>query len=357
MNSNEQNNILFHPLKIGDILIPNRIVMAPLTRQRSNDLRIPNDLMAEYYSQRASAGLIISEATVVDAKGVGYKRTPGIWNKDQTEGWKKITDAVHRKNGKIFVQLWHVGRISDPELLDGDIPVAPSAVKPKGLVSLLRPERPYVTPRALETQEVKDLVNKFRLAAINAKEANFDGVEIHAANGYLIDQFLQSSTNLRSDEYGGSLQNRARFLLEIVDALIPIWGAGKVGVHLAPACDSHDMGDAHPEETFSYIAKELGKRKIAFIFTREIQDTKYLTKTIKKEFGGVVIANQGLTTEAAVNTIKTGLADAAAWGKYFISNPDLVEKIQNQIDFTPFKPEYFYTDGPQGYTDYPRYKD
>lgn len=346
------STILFQPLTLGEVTIPNRIIMAPLTRQRAGEKRIPNDMMRDYYMQRASAGLIITEATSVDPMGVGYKDTPGIWNEEQIQGWKKITEGVHSKGGKIFMQLWHVGRVSDPMYLNGKTPVAPSAIAPRGHVSLVRPEKPYVVPRALEANEVKQLVQTYKQGAINAKEAGFDGVEIHAANGYLIDQFLQSTTNQRADEYGGSVQNRARFLLEIADALIEVWGAGRVGVHLAPAMDSHDMGDANPKETFGYVAREIGKRKMAFLFTREGQRDNYLTTYLKKEFAGVVIANQGLSAEQAEHLIQEGVADAVSWGKYFISNPDLPEKIRNGIPFTAFDPETFYSEGPKGYVDY-----
>lgn len=346
-------SVLLTPLKIGDIEIKNRIVMAPLTRQRAVDRRSPNVLMRNYYAQRSGAGLIISEATSIEPMGVGYVATPGIWSKEQINGWRLITSGVQAKGGKIFLQLWHVGRISDPELLNGAKPVAPSAITPAGHVSLLRPMRPYVEPRALSTQEVKELVQTYKQAAINAKEAGFDGVEIHAANGYLIDQFLQSSTNLRSDQYGGTLENRARFLLEITDALVEVWGAGRVGVHLAPRGDSHDMGDANPKETFGYVARELGQRNIAFIFLRESQGEGYLTPYIKQEFKGVVIANEGITPELGEQLINDGSADAISWGKLFISNPDLVERIKVKAPFNEFNTNTFYTHDEQGYTDYP----
>lgn len=348
------SNILFESLKVGDLTLPNRIIMSPLTRQRASEGRIPNEMMAEYYGQRASAGLIISEATIVDPMGAGYADTPGVWSSEQIEGWKKITSSVHSKGGRIFLQLWHVGRISDPEFLKGEKPLAPSAIPAAGHVSLLRPKRPYVTPRAIETEEVEQIIEKFVQGSKNAKTAGFDGVEIHAANGYLIDQFLQSKTNQRTDQYGGSVENRARFLLEIVDGIIDVWGPGRVGVHLAPASDSHDMGDDNPTETFGYVAKELGKRDIAFIFTREGQREAYLTAHIKKQFGGVVIGNQGLTPELAENLIESGVIDAAAWGKYFISNPDLVERIRSNVPWAEFNMETFYIGGSEGYTTYPR---
>lgn len=349
-------SVLLSPLKIGDIEIKNRVIMAPLTRQRAVDARTPNVLMRNYYAQRASAGLIISEATSIEPMGVGYVATPGIWSREQINGWKLVTSGVQAKGGRIFLQLWHVGRISDPELLNGAKPVAPSAIKPEGHVSLLRPVRPYVEPRALSTQEVRELVQTYKQAAINAKDAGFDGVEIHAANGYLIDQFLQSSTNLRNDQYGGPLENRARFLLEITDALIEVWGAGRVGVHLAPRGDSHDMGDANPKETFGYVARELGKRNIAFIFLRESQGDGYLTPYVKQEFKGVVIANEGISPELGEQLINNGSADAISWGKLFISNPDLVERIKVKASFNEFNTNTFYTHDEQGYTDYPSLK-
>ncbi len=345
-------SVLFQPLQLGAITLKNRIVMAPLTRQRAPDERIPNELMKEYYVQRASAGLIISEATAIAPMGVGYVATPGIWSQEQIQGWQQITSALHAQGAKIFLQLWHVGRISDPSFLNGRPPVAPSAVTAAGHVSLLRPKRPYPRPRALETDEVKDVVQTYRQAGVNAKLAGFDGVEIHAANGYLIDQFLQTKTNLRQDEYGGPVENRARFLLEITDELIDVWGADRVAVHLAPRCDSHDMGDDNPKETFGYVARELGRRQIAFIFLRESQGEGYLTPYLKQQFGGVVIANQDLTTEQAEALIRTGQADAVSWGRLFISNPDLVERLKSKAPLNPYNTETFYSPGAQGYTDY-----
>ena len=234
---------LFEPIKMGDLLLPNRIIMAPLTRCRANVGRVPNDLMVEYYRQRASAGLIITEATSVSPMGVGYPATPGIWSDEQVAGWQKITTAVHQAGGRIMLQLWHVGRISDPHYLDGALPVAPSAIAAQGHVSLLRPKQAYVTPRALATEEIAGIVDAYRLGAQNAKKAGFDGVEIHGANGYLLDQFLQDGSNQRTDQYGGSIENRARLMLEVTDAVVSVWGAGRVGMHLAPRADAHSMGD------------------------------------------------------------------------------------------------------------------
>ena len=344
---------LFEATKLGDLTLKNRIVMAPLTRSRAGVERIPNALMAEYYGQRANAGLILTEATVVSAQGIGYAETPGIWSKEQVEGWKLTTEAVHQKGGIIFSQLWHVGRISDPLFLNGGVPVAPSVVTPKGHVSLVRPEKSYVAPRALALSEIPGIIEDFRKGAENAKLAGFDGVEIHGANGYLPDQFLQTSTNHRTDEYGGSIENRARFLLEVVDAAISVWGANRVGVHLSPQGDANDMGDANPKETFGYVARELKKRKIAFIFLRDKQGENHLTPFLKKEFEGTVIANEGLTPELAEKTIQDGHADLVSFGKLYISNPDLPERIKNKIPFTELNFSTLYAKGPTGYTDYP----
>ncbi len=347
---------LFTPIKVGDLTLPNRIIMAPLTRSRAGESRVPNEMMAQYYSDRAGAGLIISEATSICPMGVGYAQTPGIWSTEQIEGWKKVTSAVHEKNGRIFLQLWHVGRVSHPLFLKGELPVAPSAIVLKGQVSLVRPQQAFVTPRALSTEEIPQIVDTYRKAAHNAKEAGFDGVEIHAANGYLIDQFLQDSTNHRSDQYGGSLENRARFLLEIVDAVISVWGPGRVGVHLAPRCDSHDMGDSNPLQTFSYVAKALSERKIAFIFARERQGEGYIGDQLKQTFKGVYIANQELTQTMAEQLLQTEKADAVAFGKLFIANPDLPERFFLKAPLNPVDAETFYVGGNHGYNDYPRYE-
>jgi 2,4-dienoyl-CoA reductase-like NADH-dependent reductase (Old Yellow Enzyme family) len=348
---------LFKPIKLGDLELPNRIVMAPLTRSRAGDERIPNVLMALYYSQRAAAGLILTEATSVVPEGVGYAGTPGAWSGEHTQAWRKITDAVHAAGGRIFLQLWHVGRISDPVFLDGKPPVAPSAVAAKGHVSLLRPERPFVTPRALARDEIQTLVGEYAAAAKRAKDAGFDGVEVHGANGYLPDQFLQSGSNLRTDEYGGSVENRARFLLQIVDAVTPIWGAGRVGVHLSPRSDSNGISDSNPAETFGYAATELGKRKIAFLFLREAQGENYQTPRLRQLFGGPLIANQGLTFEKASELIRRGDADLAAFGQLFIANPDLVERFKGGKPLNRPDPTTFYGGGPKGYVDYPRYEE
>jgi 2,4-dienoyl-CoA reductase-like NADH-dependent reductase (Old Yellow Enzyme family) len=344
---------LFDPIQVGALSLRNRIVMAPLTRCRSSEGRVPNELMAEYYHQRASAGLIISEATSVCPMGVGYPDTPGIWSDAQVEGWKLVTKAVHDAGGTILLQLWHVGRLSDPMYLDGKLPVAPSAIAAQGYISLVRPKKTFVTPRALELDEIPGIVEDFRRGAANAKAAGFDGVELHGANGYLLDQFLQDSTNKRTDAYGGPIENRARLMLETVDAAISVWGADRVGLHLAPRGDAHNMGDSNPAATFGYVAREAGKRKIAFICARESLDDPRQGPMMKKEFGGVFIANQQLTQETGEMLLAKGEADAIAYGQLFIANPDLPLRFAKHAPLNTPDPETFYAQGTQGYTDYP----
>jgi hypothetical protein len=344
---------LFDPITLGSLSLKNRIIMAPLTRSRAGVSRIPNDLMAQYYAQRAQAGLILTEATSVHPMGIGYANTPGIWSSEQVEGWKKTTKAVHELGGKIVMQLWHVGRISDPMFLNGEQPVAPSAIQPKGHVSLVRPEKPFVTPRALLTSEIQSIIEAYELGAKNAKLAGFDGVEIHAANGYLIDQFLQDGANKRSDQYGGSIENRARFLMEITDAVCFVWGADKVGVHLAPRGDAHDMSDSNPIALFEYVAQELGKKKIAFLFVREYLGEDSLGQTLKKAFGGAYIANEKMNFEMAQNLLDTEMADAVAFGLPFIANPDLVKRFTEGAPLNEVNFATLYAEGALGYTDYP----
>jgi len=345
---------LFDPLVAGDLKLPNRVIMAPLTRLRA-DLpgHVPNALMAEYYGQRASAGLILTEATPVTPWGVGYEGVPGIWTAEQTEGWKAVTKAVHERGGRIALQLWHVGRISDPYFLNGQPPVAPSAIAPAGHVSLLRPERPYVVPRALERHEIAGVIEDFRKGAQNALEAGFDGVEIHGANGYLLDQFLQDKSNTRTDDYGGSVENRARLHLEVTDAVSSVWGASRVGMHLAPRGDSHDMGDSDLAGTFGYLAGELGKRKIAFLCAREHEADDSLGRRLKAIFGGTYIANEGFTQQTAEKAVADGWADAVAFGRQFIANPDLPERFRAHAPLNEARPATFYGRGAEGYTDYP----
>jgi 2,4-dienoyl-CoA reductase-like NADH-dependent reductase (Old Yellow Enzyme family) len=344
---------LLEPIQVGDLLLPNRVLMAPLTRCRASAGRVPNSLMRDYYVQRASAGLIISEATSISPSGVGYPNTPGIWSPAQVQGWKRITEAVHAAGGRMFLQLWHVGRISDPSYLDGALPIAPSAIAAKGHVSLLHPRRSFVTPRALEAREIPGIIEAYHQGAQNAQAAGFDGVEIHGANGYLLDQFLQDSTNHRADDYGGPIENRARLMLEVADAVISVWGAQRVAMHLAPRGDSHDMGDSNPAATFGYVARELGKRRLAFICARESIGPNRLGPELKRLFGGIYVANEAHTRHTAEQLLRAGEADAVAFGKLFIANPDLPRRFALDAPLNTPVPETFYAPGPLGYTDYP----
>ena len=347
------SSVLLTPLKAGAFNLPNRVIMAPLTRCRSSAGRVPNDLMATYYRQRASAGMILSEATSVDPMGVGYPDTPGIWSGEQVAGWRKITTAVHGEGGLILLQLWHVGRVSDSSYLNGAQPLAPSAIAAKGQVSLVRPLKDYETPRALDSAELPGIIAAYRLGAENAQRAGFDGVEIHGANGYLLDQFLQDSTNRRTDDYGGPIENRARLMLEAVDAAIGVWGADRVGLHLAPRGDAHDMGDSDPAATFGYVARETGHRGLAFLCAREHHKAPALGPKLKQEFGGVFIANEQFTQETAEAAIAAGEADAVAWGQPFIANPDLPQRFREGLPLNEPQQQTFYAKGPEGYTDYP----
>jgi 2,4-dienoyl-CoA reductase-like NADH-dependent reductase (Old Yellow Enzyme family) len=344
---------LFEPLKVGDITLRNRIVMAPLTRQRSGAARTPGPMVAEHYAQRASAGLIISEATSVTPLGVGYADTPGIWSEEQVAGWKLVTQSVHDAGGLIFMQLWHVGRISDPIFLAGQPPVSASAVAAKGHVSLLRPTRPFPVPRPLSVAEIAEVVAAYRIGAENAERAGFDGVELHGANGFLLDQFLQDGVNRRDDDYGGSIENRARLMLEAVDAAVSVFGPGRVGLHLSPRGDLYDMGDSNLSATFGHVARAIGERDIAFLMTRERLGTDSLGPQLRAQFGGVYIANEGLDFASAQALLDNGAADAAGFGKLFISNPDLVERFRRDAPLNVWKEETFYTPGPEGYVDYP----
>ena len=348
---------LLQPLTIGNMRLPNRVVLAPLTRCRTGKDRVPTRLMQQYYMQRATAGLLITEATCVSPQGVGYHGTPGIWSDEQVAGWRAVTDGVHSLGGRIFLQLWHVGRISDPEFFDGRKPVAPSAVTPAGQVSLLRPKRAYVEPRALETDEVPGIVEDFRRGAENAKRAGFDGVEVHAANGYLIDQFLQDKTNKRNDRYGGSIENRMRFLLEIVDALLTVWSPEQIGVHLRPRMEEHDMGDSNPTALFGSVAAALGRRNLAFLFIREIWGVDSQLPNMKKQFGGAVIANELMSRADGDRLISAGHADAVAFGRDYIANPDLVDRFILGAPLNKPEPSSFFMGGAHGYVDYPRLTD
>jgi len=341
---------LHEPVRIGAWKLPNRIVMAPLTRCRSSEGRVPNAMMAEYYKQRSSAGLILAEATSISPQGVGYPDTPGLWSTEQVEGWKLVTRAVHEAGGRIIAQLWHVGRISDPHYLNGGQPVSSSAIAAPGHVSLLRPQKPYDTPRALELREIPGIIEDYRKAAENALAAGFDGVEIHGANGYLPHQFLNDRINQRTDSFGGSIENRARFMLEAVDAAIAVWGADRVGLHLSPNPDD----DSDPVATYGFIAREATARGIAFLFVREpLAADPRVSKTIRKSFTGAFIANQELTKEEGEQLLASNEADAISYGRLYIANPDLVERLAIDAPFNEPDASKFYGGGREGYLDYP----
>lgn len=352
-------NKIFSPTKVGAISINNRIIMAPLTRCRTDKNRVPTPLMAKYYGQRASAGLIISEAVCISPSAVGYPDTPGIWSDEQIKAWKKVNDEIHKDGGKIVCQLWHVGRISHSELLAGKAPVAASAVKPKGNVNLLRPVREFETPQALDINQINEILAAYKRAAINAKLAGFDGVELHGANGYLPDQFLADNTNLREDEYGG--KNKSRFLLEALDELIKVWGSEFVGLHISPQGLSNDIRYDNPTETFGNLAIELNKRKTAFVFVREPMDKsisiKPLLPLIRKNYNGLIMVNDGYDFTNAEKVVNQNLADAVSFGRAYISNPDLVARFQNNKALNNLDSEKLYgvflEDKALGYTDYP----
>lgn len=359
---------LFEPLKLGAITIPNRIIMAPLTRMRSKQPgNIPHELNAKYYAQRASAGLIISEATQISQQGQGYPGTPGIHSKEQVAGWKLVTDAVHKNGGRIFLQLWHVGRISHrSHQPNNQLPVAPSAIKPSGgIFSADWKEVAFETPRALETNEIAGIVADFKKGAQNAKDAGFDGVEVHGANGYLLDQFLQDGSNQRTDNYGGSIENRARFLLEVVDEVVKVWGSNRVGVRLAPYGTFNDMKDSNPVALFSYVLKELEKRNLAYVHLIEprsssaggsdenIASAPDTAEIFRKSFKGNLISAGGYKPQDAAEAVKSGKADAIVFGRLFISNPDLVERIKQNAALNKYDRSTFYGGAEKGYTDYP----
>jgi N-ethylmaleimide reductase len=359
---------LFDPITVGDVTLKNRVIMAPLTRMRSKQPgNIPHELNAKYYQQRASAGLIISEATQVSQQGQGYPGTPGIHSDDQVAGWKKVTEAVHGAGGKIFLQLWHVGRISHrSHQPNGELPVAPSAIQPSGgIYSADWQPVAFETPRALETAEIAGIIADFRRGAENAKKAGFDGVEVHGANGYLLDQFLQDASNKRSDQYGGSIENRARLLLEIVDQAIAVWGAGRVGVRLSPYGTFNDMSDSDPVKLFSYVLEQLGSRGIAYAHLVEPrsslaggQDSVVTeapeTRTIfRKSFKGTLISAGGYVRDEALKAVESGTVDAVAFGRLFISNPDLPKRLELGSELNSYDRQSFYGGAEKGYTDYP----
>ncbi len=348
---------LFDPVKIGSVELKNRIVMAPLTRSRAAAGFVPGLLAPLYYAQRASAGLIISEATQIMQQGQGYFDTPGIYNDAQVAGWRKVTEAVHAKDGKIFLQLWHVGRISHSSFQPGGaLPVAPSALAASGEVRNASGEKvPYETPHALTMDEIGEIIAQYGKAAELAKQAGFDGVEVHGANSYLIDQFLRDGVNLRTDEYGGSVQNRARFLLEATAAVVDVWGGDRVGVRLSPRAETENLKDSDPVQTFGYAADALNRFSLAYLHTREphVTDGTDVTPRLRGIFHGPLIINQQFTQETAAQAIESGAADMVAFGVPYIANPDLVERFKANAPLNEPDKATFYGGGERGYTDYP----
>ncbi|MGI8788065.1 MAG: alkene reductase [Pyrinomonadaceae bacterium] len=348
---------LFDKLKIGNTELENRIVYSPMTRSRADDAGVQPDYAAEYYAQRATAGLLITEATNVSPMAKGYVRTPGIYMPEQIESWRKITDAVHARNGKIFMQIFHTGRIALPDFLpDNQQPVAPSVVKAKGQNYTDDGMKEFVEPRELTTEEVKSTIKDFAKAAKNAIEAGFDGVEIHGANGYLVHQFLGTNTNQRTDEYGGSDENRARFLLEVADAIAAEIGAEKLGLKISPTVPFNDMKDANAKEFYPYIIEELNKRNLAYLHVgfEETPETDInWHKFLRPLFDGVYFANGGFTEEKGEKFLQENFADAIVYGKLFLANPDLPKRFKSGAELNHWNADTFYTPGKKGYTDYP----
>jgi N-ethylmaleimide reductase len=349
---------LFTPLELGPLVLPNRVVMAPMTRSRAGAGNVPSALAVEYYVQRASAGLIVTEATQVSPQGVGYPGTPGIHDDAQVEGWRRVTGGVHDAGGLIFLQLWHVGRISHPSLQPGGaLPVAPSAIAGEGEVYTASGLQPFVTPRALETDEIPGIVAQFEDGARRALAAGFDGVEIHGANGYLIDQFLRDGTNRRTDRYGGSLENRARFLLEVTEAVAGVWSAGRVGVRLSPLGTFNSMSDSDPARTFGFAAAALGRYGLAYLHVveggHESAEGPFDWAGLKRRFNGPYMANGGYDPTRASAVLAAGRADLVSFATPYIANPDLVERYRLDAPLAAADPATFYGGDHRGYTDYP----
>ena len=363
MPAKEEIN-LFSSIQLGVYNLPNRMVMAPMTRLRAFG-GIPQPLMAEYYSQRASAGLIVTECTMVSPLSNGYIDCPGIYNSEQINGWKQITKAVHAKDGKIFLQLWHSGRVAHPALLNGELPVAPSAIAGTGQLHTPVGKVDLATPRALENQEIPEIVEQFRTCAKNAEIAGFDGIELHGAFGYLIDQFLQDGSNHRTDEYGGSSENRARFLLEIVEAVTSVWGGNKVGIKLSPSNTFYGMKDSNPQATFSYVIEALNPFNLAYIHLMEPNEVDLATREVlnpvtplfRPIYQGTIITNGGYDKEKGNAILTSGNADLVSFGKLFLANPDLPQRFELDAALNEPNPRTFYgrgqEDAEKGYTDYP----
>lgn len=354
---------LFSPVKLGAIALKNRMVMAPLTRNRSSNEGVPNDLNVTYYAQRASAGLIITEATPISAMAHGYPLLPGIYTDAQVAGWKKVTQAVHAKGGKIVIQLWHVGRISHPSLLPNQaLPVAPSAIKPAGKAVTYEGLQDFVTPRALMREELPAIIQEYEHATRCALAAGFDGVEVHSANGYLLDQFLRDGTNHRDDEYGGSMENRARLLMQVVQAVVAIAGDDKVGVRLSPVNPFNDMQDSNPQAMFNYVTQQLNAYKLAYLHVVEGgihsggETQPFDFAEMRRLCNSAYMANLAYDKARGNAAISSGHADAVAFGVPFIANPDLVERYQHDWPLNEADSNSFYGGTEKGYTDYPFYQ-
>jgi N-ethylmaleimide reductase len=345
---------LFTPVQVGSYTLSNRIVMAPMTRSRADDAGVPTELVTVYYGQRASAGLIISEATNVSAMGKGYVRTPGIYTDAQVSAWARVTNAVHERGGRIFAQLWHCGRISHPSLLPGNVlPVAPSPIKAAGQTWTATGLQDFVTPRALTVPEIAGVVEGFRHATRLALEAGFDGVELHAASGYLPEQFLSSGTNHRQDEYGGSVQKRCRFVLEVLDAMVAEAGGNRVGIKISPEMGFNDISDAAPQETYGYLVEQLHGLNLAYLHVALFGAKVDYHALLQPCFKGAYFAGGGLNRESAEQLLVANRADAAVFGTAFIANPDLPERLRQGAPLNEPDKSTFYTPGAMGYTDYP----
>ena len=358
---NQQTQSLLSPIELGSISLKNRVIMAPLTRNRAGEGLAPTDMNVEYYRQRASAGLIITEATLISAQGIGYPNTPGIYSKAQIEGWKKVTKAVHAEGGKIVLQIWHCGRVSHSSMLPGGMkPQAPSAIKPAGEVYTYEGMKPYETPQEMTKDEIKQTIDDFRTAAYNALTAGFDGVEVHSANGYLLDQFLRDGSNQRTDEYGGSIENRARLTLEVVDEVCKIWGSDRVGIRLSPLQPFNDMKDSQPEKTFEYIIKALNKFNLAYLHITEMgaenpgaAGPEFDLGLCREWYQGTYMTNSEYNFDTANVAIQSGEADCISFGKLFIANPDLVERFSTRAPLNTPDSDSFYGGDEHGYIDYP----
>lgn len=358
LNSGMANSDLLKSFQLGELELPNRIVMAPLTRKRATDDMVPVPIMETYYEQRSTAGLIISEATNISPFAVGYANTPGIYSSEQVRAWKTVTEGVHRKGGRIFLQLWHTGRISHPDLQPGNaLPVAPSAVAIDGKISTPGGIKPFPVPRELDTDEIRSIVGQYEDAAVNAIKAGFDGVEIHGANGYLPHQFLVESSNRRSDQYGGSIRNRSRFLMEIIESVVSRIGHGKTGLRLSPAFERYDIRDTQRVELFEYLINEINRFDLAYLHLTEPlstipDDLPEVAKHFRPLYKGVIISCGGYDLEKAEKALAEGIADLIAFGRPYISNPDLVKKISRRDPFHPWDESTFYKGGERGYIDY-----